>query len=128
MKKKSKARIKQTGEVFTPPELVERLLDQIPEEKFQNPGSTFLDNAAGDGNFMVALKERLLRYGHSEQHILDNMLYAVEYMPDNHRRLCERIGVSPTHPHYVRADATQYDYSFGTIDPLGPVTLDDFFE
>ena len=49
---KSKQRIKQTGEVFTPPELVKKLLDQIPEEKFQNPDSKFLDNAAGDGNFL----------------------------------------------------------------------------
>ena len=121
---KSKARIKQTGEVFTPPELVKRLLDQIPEEKFQNPNSTFLDNAAGDGNFMVALKDRLLRYGHTEQHILDNMIYAVEYMPDNHRQLCERLGVSTEHPHFVRADATTYDYSFGHNEPEG---LEHFF-
>ena len=56
---KSKERIKRTGEVFTPRELIDRLLSQIPEEKFQDPNSTFLDNSAGDGNFLVVLKERL---------------------------------------------------------------------
>lgn len=124
---KSKARIKQTGEVFTPPELVQRLLDQIPEEKFRNPESTFLDNAAGDGNFIVALKDKLMQY-HPEQHVLNNMIYAVEYMPDNHRKMCERIGVSPTHPHYVRADATTYDYLFGEEAPEPePEGLEKFF-
>lgn len=108
---KSKERIKRTGEVFTPRELIDRLLSQIPEEKFQDPTTTFLDNSAGDGNFLVALKDKLLQY-HSEQHILDNMLYGVEQEADNHSLLCERLGVSVDHPHYVCYNALEYDYSF----------------
>ena len=108
---KSKERIKVTGEVFTPPELVNKLLDQIPEEKFLNPESNFLDNSAGDGNFLVALKDKLTQY-HSEQHVLDHMLYGVELMSDNHARICERLGVSVDHPHFVCANALEYDYSF----------------
>ena len=108
---KSKERIKRTGEVFTPEELVVKLLNQIPEEKFQDPGSTFLDNSAGDGNFLVPLKARLCQY-HPEQHVLDSMIYAVEKEPDNHVKLCERLGVSPDHPHYICADALQYGYDF----------------
>ena len=34
-------------------------------------------------------------------------------MPDNHSELCTRIGVSVNHPHYVCADALEYDYYFG---------------
>ena len=108
---KSKARIKVTGEVFTPDVVVQKLLNQIPEEKFQNPKSTFLDNSAGNGNFLVALKERLCQY-HPEQHVLDNMIYAVEFMEDNHRELCERLGVTVDHPHFVCYNALEYDYTF----------------
>ena len=38
---------------------------------------------------------------------------AVELMPDNHKELCARIGVRINHPHYVCANALEYDYSFG---------------
>lgn len=109
---KSKQRIKVTGEVFTPDVVVQKLLNQIPEEKFQNPESTFLDNSAGNGNFLIALKERLCQY-HPEQHVLDHMIYAVEMMEDNHAELCERLGVPVTHPHFVCYNALEYDYSFG---------------
>ena len=108
---KSKARIKVTGEVFTPDVVVQNLLNQIPEEKYQDPESTFLDNSAGNGNFLFALKERLCQY-HPEQHVLDHMIYAVEMMEDNHAELCQRLGVPVTHPHYVCHDALEYDYSF----------------
>ena len=118
---RSDERIKETQEVFTPMELVEQMIDEIPEELLKDPSSTFIDNSAGCGNFLVGLKNRLCQY-HSEQHVLDNMLYAVEMMEDNHRELCERLGVPVTHRHYVCADALTYNYSFGE-----PVGLDKFF-
>ena len=118
---RSDERIKETQEVFTPMQLVEQMIDEIPEELLKDPSSTFIDNSAGCGNFLVGLKNRLCQY-HSEQHVLDNMLYAVEMMEDNHRELCERLGVSVTHRHYVCADALTYNYSFGE-----PVGLDKFF-
>jgi len=102
-------------------ELVEEMIDEIPEELLKDPSSTFIDNSAGCGNFLVGLKNRLCQY-HSEQHVLDNMLYAVEMMEDNHRELCERLGVPVTHCHYVCADALTYNYSFGEA-----VGLDKFF-
>lgn len=108
---RSDERIKETQEVFTPQELVESMIDDIPVELLQDPTSTFIDNSAGSGNFLIALKNKLLKY-HSEKHILNHMLYAVEMMEDNHRELCERLGVSVDHPHYVCADALKYDYSF----------------
>jgi hypothetical protein len=119
---RSDARIDKTGEVFTPMELCIQMVNQISLEELQNPESTFLDPSAGNGNFMVAMKERLLQY-HSEQHILNHMLYAVELMEDNHKEMCERLGVDANHPHYVCHDALTYDYSFGE-----PVGLEQFFE
>ena len=113
---RSDERIKVTQEVFTPMELVEYMIDDIDVELLKDPESTFIDNSAGCGNFLVGLKQRLLQY-HSEEHILENMLYAVEMMEDNHKELCNRLGVDVTHPHYVCHDALTYDYSFG--EPTG---------
>jgi hypothetical protein len=111
---RSDERIKETQEVFTPMDLVESMINDIPEEMLKNPSSTFLDNSAGSGNFIVVLKNKLLQY-HSEEHIVNHMLYAVELMEDNHKELCERVGVTTDHPHYVCADALDYDYSFGEL-------------
>jgi hypothetical protein len=111
---RSDERIKETQEVFTPTDLVESMIDEIDLEILQDPTSTFIDNSAGSGNFLVGLKNRLLNY-HSERHVLDHMLYAVEMMEDNHKELCSRLGVSVNHPHYVCADALEYDYSFGNL-------------
>ena len=109
-------RIDQTGEVFTPPELCKQMVDEIALDVIKNPKSTFLDNSAGSGNFVVALFNRLKEY-HSEEHIVNNMLYVVELMEDNHKEICERLGVSIYHPHYICHDAFTYDYSFGK--PVG---------
>lgn len=113
---RSNERIDQTGEVFTPMELCVEMVSEIPESILQNDKSTFLDNSAGSGNFLLALQTELLKY-HSLSHINDNMLYAVELMPDNHAEMCKRVGVSTTHPHFVCANALEYDYSFG--EPVG---------
>jgi len=113
---RSDERIKETQEVFTPMELVEEMIDEIPEELLKDPSSTFIDNSAGCGNFLVGLKNKLLQY-HTEDHIINNMLYAVEMMEDNHKELCQRVGVPIDHPHYVCHDALTYDYSFG--EPVG---------
>ena len=121
---RSDDRINETGEVFTPVELVKYILENVPKEVLQNPDSTFLDNSAGNGNLLLALKEVLMQY-HSEEHINNHMLYAVEFMEDNHKELCKRLGVSITHPHYVQADALEYHYQFnGTPTQM---TLDQFF-
>ena len=118
---RSDERINQTGEVFTPMELCVKMVNDIPLEIRKNPNSTFIDNASGNGNFLVALKDDLSKY-HSLNHVLDKMLYAVELMEDNHKEMCDRLGVSVEHPHYVCHDALTYDYSFGE-----PVGIESFF-
>ena len=118
---RSDERINQTGEVFTPMELCVKMVNDIPLEIRKNPNSTFIDNASGNGNFLVALKDDLTKY-HSLNHVLDKMLYAVELMEDNHKEMCDRLGVSVEHPHYVCHDALTYDYSFGE-----PVGIEAFF-
>ena len=88
---RSQERVKSSGEVFTPPELVNEMLDKLPPEIWSDPTKTFIDPAAGDGNFLVEVKKRLLEF-HSEQHILENMIFAVDIMPDNIEVLQHRLG------------------------------------
>jgi hypothetical protein len=111
---RSDERIAETQEVFTPMEMCEEMVQMIDIEKRKNPNAKFLDNSAGSGNFILALKNELIKY-HSEEHVLNKMLYAVELMKDNHQEMCERVGVSTDHPHYVCANALTYDYSFGEL-------------
>ena len=114
-------RIDETGEVFTPAELCAEMVSEISENLLKDPNSTFLDNSAGSGNFLLALQTELLKY-HDLTHINDNMLYAVELMEDNHAEMCKRLGVSVDHPHFVCHDGLTYDYSFGQ-----PQGLDQFW-
>ena len=73
---RSDERIKETQEVFTPMDLVESMIDDISVDILKDPNSTFIDNSAGCGNFLIALKNRLCEY-HTEEHVLNHMIYAV---------------------------------------------------
>ena len=47
-------------EVFTPPDVVNRMLDLLPQELFQDPNTTFLDPACKTGVFLREIAKRLL--------------------------------------------------------------------
>lgn len=47
-------------EVFTPPDIVNQMLDMLPQELFQNPDSTFLDPACKSGVFLREIAKRLI--------------------------------------------------------------------
>lgn len=48
-------------EVFTPPEIVNRMLDMLPEELFSNPSITFLDPSCKSGVFLREIAKRLIK-------------------------------------------------------------------
>jgi hypothetical protein len=77
------------AEVHTPPELVEDMLDQIPEEKFHDPEATFLDPSAGWGDFGLEVAERLVDNGIDYKHALENQIYMIELQPKNARRIID---------------------------------------
>lgn len=90
---KSKKRVADHGEVFTPAWLVEAMLDLVKDES-ERIDSRFLEPACGDGNFLVQILKRKLasvehKYGKSDferQHfaLLALMcLYAIELLSDN---------------------------------------------
>lgn len=58
---KSTERVRDLGEVFTPAETVQAMLDLLPEEMWAtHPSPTFLEPSCGDGNFIVAILDRKL--------------------------------------------------------------------
>lgn len=54
---KSRARVRDLGEVYTQPREVKAMLDLIPD-MFVEIDTRFLEPAAGNGNFLVAILER----------------------------------------------------------------------
>jgi hypothetical protein len=91
MLRPKKVEKKQFGEVFTPLDLVEKMLDNIPAERFKDPSLKWFDPAAGIGNFMVCIYYRLMNGLVSsfpdpkerQKHIINNMLYMSEIGPKN---------------------------------------------
>jgi hypothetical protein len=90
---KSKQRVADHGEVFTPEWMVEAMLDLVKGET-ERIDSRFLEPACGSGNFLVKVLQRKLaavelKYGKSDfekQHfaLLALMcIYGIELLPDN---------------------------------------------
>ena len=81
------------GEVFTSLELVDMMLDRLPAHVWRNPDLKWLDPAAGIGNFMIKVFERLFhglegKIRDEEQrarHIVTKMLYLVDINTENNR-------------------------------------------
>lgn len=94
---KSRHRVRTYGEVFTPRHMVDRMLDLVREELETGPDfvdKTFLEPAAGHGNFLVAILHRKLRAvekNYPPEEWLETSLFAVasiygiELLEDNHR-------------------------------------------
>lgn len=48
-------------EVFTPPELANKIIDMLPQELFENPDTTFLDPSCKSGVFLREIAKRLIK-------------------------------------------------------------------
>lgn len=120
---KSKQRVADHGEVFTPAWMVGAMLDLVKDET-QRIDSRFLEPACGSGNFLVQILRRKLAaverdYGKSEfekRHyaLLALMcVYGIELLPDNIREcranllevFAEYLGLAPTDDLYRAAFA-----------------------
>ena len=90
---KSKKRVREHGEVFTPDHIVEEMLDLVKQET-ENIESRFLEPACGDGNFLSKILERKLtvveqkykksqfdfeRYGF----LITSSIYGIDLLDDN---------------------------------------------
>lgn len=87
-------RVKKTGEVYTPTDLVIEIMQKMLEhdQDVFAPGKTVIDPACGDGQFLVPVKwYKVLHYGMTEQQALDD-IYGVDIMPDNVEVCKRRLG------------------------------------
>lgn len=111
---------RRAGEIFTPAELVEHMLDGLPPEAFCEPERTFLDPACGDGNFLAAVQDRLMQgiaycfpdATERHRHIIEHQLYGVEIMSDNAAACVDRLDAHGLKHNIVCADALSYDFEF----------------
>ena len=98
---KSRGRVKDFGEVFTPPQIVADMLDLLPREVFDHQAhKTFLEPAAGTGNFTAAILTRKLQtipaglpQAAAEQHtaVALSEIYGLDIQPDNIAETRERM-------------------------------------
>ena len=79
------------GEVFTPFKLINEMLNTLPAEYWSDPNKTWIDPAAGIGNFQFAIYDRLYiglkkvipDNDKRKKHIIEKMLYYAEYTSMN---------------------------------------------
>jgi hypothetical protein len=118
------ARVKATGEVFTPTQLVQEILDQLDASLFLDPTKTFIDPSCGDGQFLSEVLIRKLEAGHDFATALGT-IYGVDLMADNVRLTQDRLlcGHEELRPiverNIVEANGLEYDYLFGEPEEFG---------
>lgn len=107
------------GEVFTPTELVIKLLEELPNEMWE-AGKTFLDPACGNGQFLAAVAIVKKELGHGS--VLGS-IYGVDLMEDNvaecRERLLAIVGDTAENRKTVEQNilcrnGLEYEYGFGT--------------
>jgi len=112
-------RVKATGEVFTPTELVCEMLEQIPIEQFTDPAKTFLDNSCGDGQFLGEVLIRKMEHGSTFEQALSTV-YGVDLMQDNVDECRKRLLCGSQDPRHIaiveqniyQADGLKFSYEF----------------
>jgi hypothetical protein len=121
LQNKRKQRRKETAEEFTPKPLVNEMLDKLPQEVWNDPNKTFLDNSAGNGNFLVVILQRKLALGHDPLTALST-IFGVELMEDNVEEMKTRLlNELPSNTDFKKAkqiidhnivccDALKFDY------------------
>jgi len=118
---KSRQRVADHGEVFTPSWVVENMLNLVKDES-ERIDSRFLEPACGSGNFLKAVLERKLstvqsRYGKSEfekqHHALFSLMciYGIEILADNVAECRENL--LETFVSYLNIDVKSELYAAG---------------
>ena len=100
---RSRHRVKTYGEVFTPRHMVNRMLDLVREELETGADfvdKTFLEPAAGGGNFLVmilhrklaAIEKRVQPEAWAEESLFAlASIYGIELLEDNHQEAIEAL-------------------------------------
>ena len=123
-------RVKATGEVYTPTDLVIEILQNMDIENFA-PGKSAFDPACGDGQLLVPVKWlKVFHYEMSEDDAVQD-LYGVDIMRDN-VDLCKRrlgggnIVMGNTLDPDLRLDGQTEEEYFTMRDWFGTRSLEKF--
>ena len=108
-------------EVFTPPDVVNKMLDMLPQELFCNPDTTFLDPACKTGVFLREIAKRLITGLEPQMpdlqeridHIFHKQLYAIAITELT--SLLSRRGVYCSKYPNSEFSVTQFDEAEGNI-------------
>lgn len=110
---------KSFAEVFTPDFLINDMTKKLPKFVWKNPDLKWLDNSCGSGNFLVFIKNKLMRTlsdviidkEEREKHILENMLYGIDIQAKNIVIASFRLDSNSKHNlNLVQHDALTHDY------------------
>lgn len=110
------------GEVFTPTELVQQILDQFPVTEFHDHSKTWIDHAVGNGQLLSEVLIRKLEHGSTLEQALST-IYGVEINEENVIACRERLLCGQDHLRHiveqniVCADALRYHYRFDGSHP-----------
>lgn len=83
---KTKSRVNNTAEIFTPKFLVEEIIDKMPQDLFSE-NKIGLDPCCGNGQIIMGMLKRKVSLGVSKQDAISNT-YGLDLMADN---ICDTI-------------------------------------
>lgn len=113
------------GEVFTPYELVEEMLDKMPSSVWSNPNKTFFDPAAGLGQFPICIVKRLFKGLKSKipnetarlKHIVEKQLFMCEFQLKSARFLNDNFKFGyAIKPNIYKGDTLKMPKDFFTLN------------
>ena len=119
---RKKARVKSTGEVFTPTDVVIETLNKLPQEYFSDPEQPFVDPSCGDGQYLGEVLIKKMENGLDFETALSTT-FGVDLMQDNVDLCRERLLCGQEHLRYIVEnnivchDGLTYDYNFGKEEP-----------
>ena len=105
---RSKERVADLGEVFTPGHIVEDMHKLIPEESWADPTMIYLEPTCGNGQFVVKAVEKKIEAGLSPIDAC-NTVFGLDIMADNieecRRRVWDLVKYQVPHAHRDRLRA-----------------------
>lgn len=87
------SRRKDTAEIFTPPNITNKMLDLLPKEVWERQDTEFKDPACGNGNLLVEVLERKLQNSKDQHRGLKALktIFGADIMQDNIRETRMRL-------------------------------------
>jgi hypothetical protein len=124
---RDKERVRSTGEVFTPTELVIEYIDDCESmypDAFTDPTNNMADNSMGDGQFLGELLIRKMERGQDYTTALKS-LFGIDYEQSNVTLARQRLLCASTNPIHLEiverqlicADATKFHYRWDGTPP-----------